>query len=182
MTHSNSESDWLKEAEKIGGWMSADELKWLHEKASQMSSVVEVGSWKGRSAYALASGCKGRVWCVDHFCGSPSELNGAHAEANHENIYAAFRENVASLHNISIARMSSVEASRFFEGPLDMVFIDGEHTYESAKADIEAWRPLARKLFCGHDRNQDGVPKALKDCGVDFKEGPGSIWYVEVGS
>jgi len=195
MTHSNSEADWLKEAEKIGGWMSTDELKWLHEKASHMSSVIEIGSWKGRSAYALASGCTGTVLCVDHFMGSPSELSGAHAEANHEDIYASFQKNVGHFQNIRCFRVASATASELFLGPdgsriafqidgkyiaPDMVFIDGKHTYEAAKADIEAWRPLARKLFCGHDRTQDGVPKALKDCGVDFKEGPGSIWYVEV--
>ena len=37
-------------------------------------------------------------------------------------------------------RLPSVKAARCFEdGELDFVFIDGEHSYEAAKADIEAW-------------------------------------------
>lgn len=172
----------ISSAEKIQGWMSREELGWLYDKASEMSNVVEIGSWRGRSTFAIAAACPGVVICVDHFNGSPSEINECHAPAKTEDIYAQFTENTKRFRNISVIREESQKAAKACRHTkFEMVFIDGEHTFESVKSDIEAWRPLATKLFCGHDRNQDGVPKALKECGVDFKEGPGSIWYVEVG-
>jgi len=42
---------------------------------------------------------------------------------------------------------------------VDMVFLDGDHEYESVKADILAWNPKARKMLCGHDY---GVPPGME--------------------
>ena len=53
--------------------MTEAELQWLTERAAEASSVVEIGSWKGRSTAALLSGCKGTVTAVDHFLGSPDD-------------------------------------------------------------------------------------------------------------
>jgi len=48
-------------ATQIEGWMSYAELIWLNLTAKKMNSIVEIGSWKGRSAHALASACPGKV-------------------------------------------------------------------------------------------------------------------------
>lgn len=54
----------------IQGWMTVEELNWLLETGKAMESIVEVGSWKGRSTFAqCSSGCP-RVYAVDHFKGS----------------------------------------------------------------------------------------------------------------
>lgn len=47
----------------------------------------------------------------------------------------------------------------------DFVFIDAEHTYESCKADIEAWYPKVKStgLLCGHDYSMEGVKLAVRD-------------------
>ncbi len=51
----------------IQGWMSLKELNWLYQQAKKCDSILEIGSWKGRSTHALLSGCKGIVTCVDTF-------------------------------------------------------------------------------------------------------------------
>ena len=40
------------------------------------------------------------------------------------------------------------------------MFIDGDHSYEAAKADIEAWRPKVRTggLLNGHDYDSTRFP------------------------
>jgi predicted O-methyltransferase YrrM len=81
---------------KIQGWMSETELLWLFNTAKEMNSVVEIGSWKGRSTHALLSGCKGTVYAVDHFLGSVDERETYHAEAKTRDIYKDFMGNVGS--------------------------------------------------------------------------------------
>jgi len=133
--------------------MSPEDLTFLFESAKRMSSIVEIGSWKGRSTHALLSGCPGVVYAVDHFKGSQSaQAIGLAREAARVDIHVEFIKNVGYFSNLIVHRMKSLEAvSLFADQSVDMVFIDGEHLYEDVKADILAWLPKATKLICGHD-------------------------------
>ncbi len=164
----------------IEGWMSSVELDWLFEKASQMETIVEVGSWMGRSIHALLSGCPGTVVAVDHFKGSTSEIDGAHARAKTEDIYEIFKKNVGHFPNLVILKTDSIKASQFFKDKsVDMVFIDGDH--EKAKEDFEAWMPKCKKLFCGHDFSQAGVPGAFEELKLNPMLHKGlTIWSIEL--
>lgn len=148
----------------IQGWMSPEELKWLYTQACQMDNIVEIGSWKGRSTYALLAGCKGTVYAIDTWKGSPDELDGAHAEARTSSIYSAFMKNVGHFSNLRAIKLPSVYAVNLFaDKSIDMVFIDGCHLYSHVSTDIRVWLPKARKLICGHDCGQDGVPRATQE-------------------
>ena len=62
----------------------------------------------------------------------------------------------------------------------DMVFIDGDHTFEAAMRDIKAWAPKVKVggLLCGHDREQEGVPEALLQfLGAPPPKAAGTIWF-----
>lgn len=180
----------LRKCQAIHGWMDDKELGWLYDRAAEMRSVVEVGCWKGRSSYALLSGCKGPVYCIDHFLGNPSERDDLHKEAAGGKVRDEFLKNCAGFDNVRILETESARAATGFGvylGLPDMVFIDGEHTPEAVESDIFAWRTKAQKLLCGHDRDLKGnhfglgVPEGLRRSGLQFKEGPGSIWYAEIG-
>lgn len=147
---------------EIQGWMSEGECKWLRETAKKMHSVVEIGSWKGKSTQALLQGCPGLVYAVDTWKGSKEELLGAHAEATTSDIFKIFLANVRDFSNLRVRQMQSHRAAKTIPN-VDMVFIDGSHLYESVKRDIEVWLPKTLKLICGHDRQQDGVPKAVEE-------------------
>ena len=85
-------------------------------------------------------------------------------------------------------RLPSVKASPCFEdGELDFVFIDGEHSYEAAKADIEAWWHKVRSggLLMGHDYDRQrfpGVCRAVDEFGeshaVKVGRGGHSVWCI----
>lgn len=164
----------------IDGWMGYEELQWLYNTAGCMETIVEIGSWKGRSTHALLSGCEGTVWAVDHFKGS----NGREfllAEAKEKDIHKIFLGNVGHFKNLKVLKMNSLKASEQFEdGSVDMVFIDGDHAYEAVKADIKAWFPKARKLICGHDYPFRGVRKAVHEIfhTVRVKD---NIWGIPLG-
>lgn len=134
----------------IWGWMSPTELEWLRATAATMESVVEVGSLRGRSAYALATGVledrnlnhwatPGVMYAIDpwndeHLKSLPSFVEGC---GNH-------------FMNLVMVKAYSPAAARMVPD-VDMVFIDGAHDEASVRADIEAWLPKTRRLICGHD-------------------------------
>lgn len=161
----------------IDGWMGYDELQWLFETAMLMGSIVEVGSWEGRSTHALLSGCKGTVFAVDHFKGSPTERDSNHVKAKTTDIRRLFDGNVGTFPNLKVLEMDSAEAAATFaDKSIDMVFIDGDHSYEYVKTDLLSWLPKCRVLLCGHDASQDGVPRALREILGEVKIEVGSIW------
>ena len=80
--------------------------------------------------------------------------------------------------------------SRHHKGRFDFVFIDGDHSYDGTKGDIEAWYPLVRPggLFSGHDylsHKYKGVKQAVDEFFASHPEltfyqgtdGAESTWY-----
>jgi len=163
----------------IDGWMTPLELEFLFQNAKEMGSVIEVGSWKGRSTHALLSGCPGTVIAVDHFLGSKEEST-AHAEAKKPGdlVYEAFMRNVGHFRNLVVKRMDTLEAAKEC-GLADMVFVDCGHSYEEVKEDIRNWGPKARKLLCGHDYCPawPGVRQAVDEAFGRPDGVCGSIWF-----
>lgn len=165
----------------IEGWMYFKELDFLYHIAQRMQSICEVGSWKGRSTHALASGCKGNVTVVDHWQGSADPKDLTHNQAKNEDIFAAFQKNMGPLFNkLTIMRQNSIDAAKLIpDRNFDMVFIDAGHTYEEVKADIKAWKNKAKIALIGHDYFPgvwDGVIQAVEEELGPPDEIHGTIW------
>lgn len=176
-------SDYL--AQQIPGWMQPNEITWLRETATRMDSVVEIGAWKGRSTFALATGCRGQVFSVDHWQGSADERDGPHKEATERDVFADWKANIGHFQNVTALRASSLEAAAAFSRAtppqVDMVFIDAGHTYEEVKADIAAWTPRAGKVLAGHDFNWPDVQRAVVEAfGNSWRNPAGNIWMVDL--
>jgi hypothetical protein len=153
--------------EGIEGWMFTEELEWLADKAKDMDSVVEIGSWKGRSTVTLCKSCPGMVWAIDPW-------------RDCMDAYDEFIRNTKKTVDLIIMRMPSLRAVHLFpEKSVDMVFIDGNHDYKFVKGDILAWTPVARKLICGHDYNHPDYPgvRHAVDKYVGDTEVYKTIWY-----
>lgn len=162
----------------IKGYMYDEELDCLYDLAKECDTIVEIGSWKGRSTHALLSGCNGKVFAVDHFKGSadPEEHEKYYSEVNGDNIYNEFKNNLIDFDNLVIMRTSSETASHIISNA-EMIFIDGEHTAEGFKKDLDLWLPKATRIICGHDYN-DKFPGIKNYVDEKFKdiEIVGSIW------
>jgi len=155
----------------IEGWMSYTELIWLNLTAKKMNSIVEVGSWKGRSAHTLASACPGKVYLVDNFSRDPKE---------NPNVEEELRKNISEFKNVEILKMSSIEASHHFKDKsIDMVFIDASHDRQSVYNDIVAWYPKCKNLVCGHDFDNDNVRLGILDADFHNRIEVGSIWSID---
>lgn len=166
----------------IEGYTVVQELQWLNGAAKDMKSVVEIGSYFGRSSHALLAGCRGIVTCVDPW--QPLEWEDGDSEWKAEERYKHFLTNTAQFPNRAVLRMSSIDAAAMVgDRSVDMVFIDGDHSRQSVAEDIDAWLPKALRMICGHDYDFIGWPgvKAV----VDEKFGDqvqvfGTIWFVEL--
>lgn len=84
--------------------------------------------------------------------------------------------------------MNSLEAANMIRWTsLDLVFIDGNHSYESVKADIDAWEPKlqSKGILAGHDYNRGhcGVMKAVDEWASTSRISvaflPNRIWWAK---
>lgn len=65
---------------------------------------------------------------------------------------------------LKILRMFSEKAANYIKDKeLDFCFIDGNHSYEFVKKDIELFLPKVSGLLGGHDYNKKGVKKAVNE-------------------
>jgi predicted O-methyltransferase YrrM len=161
--------------------------------------VMEVGTWLGGTAVAMADAIADKVvvHCVDHWRGSDSDLTRKFADLAFEEdgedaVYKKFLENVGHRLNKTIFpwRGTSAERSAQSWQQFDIIFIDAEHTYEGCKNDIlNWWQHLSDDgVMIGHDfltHGYDGVDRAVKE--IFGEQGfipvgwhpQGCLWQVE---
>lgn len=153
-------------------WFSYPELyKRIVNTLQDDSHIVEVGSWKGRSASFMAveiinSNKKIKFDCVDTWKGSIEHVK--YDVIIEEKLYDVFLSNIEPVRNvITPIRMTSIEASKLYDdNSLDFVFIDASHEYEDVKEDILAWLPKVKVggILAGHDYDTfEGVNRAVDE-------------------
>lgn len=163
--------------------------------ADRLSTFVEVGCWKGRSAAFMAveianSGKPIDLYCVDVWAGKATwkEPHGLGACREHslvndpdiERIYEIFVENLKPFPFVHPMRMCSLEgATHFVPFTVDFVMLDGSHDYEDVKVDIGAWSPTlkAAGVLAGDDYSWPGVWRAVHEC-IGFRNvvRRGDVW------
>ena len=162
------------------GGTNDKECEWLQNVAKDMNSIVEIGSYMGRSTVALLSGISSTntLYAVDPFDTSPTGIYAALQDSNYATVYSTFLENTKDFKNLKVIRDTSRNAAMKLQNEIfDMIFIDGEHSYNAVLEDINLWLPKTKKILCGHDYNKhyDSVVKAVDKIlsGVEVYE---SIW------
>lgn len=136
-------------------------------------TAVEVGSYVGSTALLmLHEGHLDRVWCVDTWKGSDTDKELYEWIKSDDDICLMFYLNMRDYIQLGECiplRVPSLQAARIFdEGSLDLVFLDGDHSYQAVRDDIEAWAPKVRKggILCGHDfLTFEGVMQAVLEYG-----------------
>ncbi|MFC6842193.1 class I SAM-dependent methyltransferase [Xanthomonas theicola] len=127
---------------------------WLVEQL-RPQSIVELGTHRGASFLAFCQAVQeqeltSRVFAVDSWEGDE------HAGFYGEDIYNELRDyqqrNYASISEM--LRMRFNEALEYFtDGSIDLLHIDGLHTYEAVREDFESWLPKlsSRGVVLFHD-------------------------------
>lgn len=137
-------------------------------RRSATGDVVEIGSWWGKSAFILAMLARcygiGSLLCVDPWSNEHLVQNDERGLVDAESArmdaseaLAVFEMNLIPYGpgRVNYLRMPSVDGAAYYSryknaitesfgvtdycGQIAMLHIDGNHQYEAAKADIEAW-------------------------------------------
>lgn len=147
------------------------------------AACAEVGVWKGDFSARILEVVKPRKlhlidpWRAiggDTYEGARygGKLDEGQAEMDelHDAVLERFaRERRAGV--VEVHRLPSVEAAAgLADGELDFVYVDGDHTYEGVRADLEAYAPKVRPggLLAGDDYGvvgwwDDGVTRAVDE-------------------
>jgi predicted O-methyltransferase YrrM len=133
---------------------------------------VEIGSARGRSScfigLALKENRRGKLYAID-----PHERTNWN-DTDSVNTFEILRKNLKMLHLnswVEIIRQTSDNAASNWDREIDMIFIDGDHTYEGVKRDWELFVPHVRQFGFAifHDTTWDlyrGTESSRVDMGV----------------
>lgn len=154
------------------------------------SVCAEIGVWKGDgSAAILRHSAPSKLFLVDPWehldeqdCSRAGVRSQQDMDAIHQAVAARFEEEIAS-GRVELMRTRSDDAwARFGPRALDWVWLDGDHSYEAVRSDLEA---LARVLkpggyIIGDDYTLgwwgDGVIRAVREFSA---EGNRSLEVIE---
>lgn len=141
----------LEAVRGVEGWLTPAQAARLHARAALVpagGTIVEIGSFRGRSAIVLALGSANRdarLLCIDPHAGSdrgPQEyaadeaLGDADARAFHDNLRAAgVADRVEHVRAFSDAPQARGAAPQ----RIDLLYVDGAHRYGPALADLTDW-------------------------------------------
>jgi predicted O-methyltransferase YrrM len=170
--------------------------------AKPQCRMAEVGSWLGNGSTqvfleTLAPFAESSLLCVDTWRGTQNVRRHQEIVAEYD-VLGTFLANVEAAGSpvrVKTLIADSLDAASLVaDNAFDLLFIDADHSYDSVRKDISAWRNKVRPggILCGHDCETRPTPAirdrliAARDVdtipgdGLSFKDiHPGSILAVD---
>jgi predicted O-methyltransferase YrrM len=138
----------------VEGWLTEAQARRLWDSARSVPEggvVVEIGSFRGRSAIVLASALAegARLVAIDPHAGGdrgPQEIEAetVRGEADHQ----AFEANLRAARvaeRVEHVRLMSSDALGSVDGRVDLLYVDGAHRLGPARDDIVRWGGRVRE-------------------------------------
>lgn len=155
----------IPQSAKIPGHLTPREGIALHDVAKKYASagtIVEIGSFLGKSSNYLteAISTSGHLYCVDTW------QNDAMPGGKQDNFEQFLNNMKACEGKFTPLRGDSSKTVLTWKQQIDLLWIDGDHSYEGCASDIKNWFPFLKKSgwICLHDyRNPCGVEQAANE-------------------
>ncbi|GIV19686.1 MAG: hypothetical protein KatS3mg023_1437 [Armatimonadota bacterium] len=163
------------------GYATPEDVFALHNAVVHIPSdeptVVEIGSFTGLSACIFSHslrrhGLGGKVYCVDLW-DTYAERNPSAQETGFfayksgqlRQLFDHYISTAGATQVIPICEDSTRAWKNFADGSIDLLFIDGDHSYEGCLADLSHWYPKVKPdgVILGHDYDWDTVRAAAQD-------------------
>lgn len=180
----------------IEGWFDFEDLYSQYAEALKDGhTFVEIGVWQGRSFCFLGELLKNankkvKMYAVDTFKGSETEE--VHQQAIKKlggSTLQIFEGNVADMGLKDLVTVipedSATAASKFADGSIDILFIDGDHTLVGVLSDLERWYPKVKSggIISGHDIPCPSVLAAVttffQNLEMPFYKASSACWVVK---
>lgn len=171
----------IVEIMQIPGLMHHEELDYLCRIATQHASWTEIGTYCGRSFYAVGLHLpqNALLQVIDNHLGTFQKANQTFL-STYVQLMQIRPDLRISMHRIDSRYCADIACNT------EVVFIDGNHTKEHVAADIEIWSKKAQ-LLLGHDYGYvayPGVKEAVDEAMASGKftgfERTGIIWQMSV--
>jgi predicted O-methyltransferase YrrM len=169
------------------GWGS--DHQWFGQliKILAPSLIVEVGSWKGRSAVHMGNKCKEfglatEIVCVDTWLGSPGLYTregdqfrgGLKMRHGYPTLYYTFLSNVKNngleelVTPFPLPSLLAAEVLSHFHIKAQLIYVDGAHDFKSVSDDLNAFWPLVSEdgVIMGDDYSWPTVARAANEFSV----------------
>ncbi|HUZ82271.1 MAG TPA: class I SAM-dependent methyltransferase [Gaiellaceae bacterium] len=163
--------------------LQIDEAALLYRLARNVRTgpIAEIGRFKGGSTLIFAAGLPDgpELWSYDFHVALRSDMPGEQLDAELRQTLERF--GLAHKVHLIVADSRTADPPHV---PLELLFIDGDHSYEGAKADFERWgafvRPGGHLLFHdavdtgGYGNVYPGVAQLMSEIDADWARRPGA--------
>lgn len=147
-------------------------LDQIKSELSDIAIAVEIGTWRGEYALNMINILKPvAFFAVDPYRIFPGMVSAPGSEYNNQtdldNLANNVQQKLEEAGGKLIRELSCDASLEFANEGLDVVYVDGDHTYEGVKTDIECWWPKVRPggILCGDDYVKSTTGKGF-DYGV----------------
>jgi predicted O-methyltransferase YrrM len=140
--------------DQIEGMISAEEAALLYRLAAKPRTgcIVEIGSWRGKSAIAMALGAKTlppakrpTITCIEPHAEYTGILGGKFGPGDRQAFYEAMlKAGCADI--VELVNLPSTKAAKVWSKPIGLLFIDGDHSEDGVHADVDAWAPFLTNM------------------------------------
>lgn len=163
-------------------------LKLIEQECDNPALGVEVGVHRGKMSARLLRGFPSLTLVMVDLWGEwndPNILTRHSLEDQKQYREHAMISTEFAASRRRIIEEDSADAANLFHDKQkpDFVFIDADHSYEACLQDMEAWWPVTKTLFCGHDygKPEFGVTQAVtefcKKHDIIVNVAEGHIWW-----